>query len=174
MGIGRACPDRGFSVFELSIVIAIIAILAVLVLGGIGMLRSRARRVQCMGNLKSLYASADLYRQQNDQWPQIQADPEDAGTEKFALAWIAALQPFGVTAKTWICPEIQQLLGNPDYLQQENARLDYIPMPFDDKPTTPHEWPTQPWFIERGNAHGNGSLIIFTDGHIVAAGEIAQ
>ncbi len=173
MFTGEARPSRGFTLLELGIVIAIIAIFSVLVLGGWGTMQSRARRAGCMQNLKTLYIGTDLYLQQNNEWPQISVDPSsEGGTEQFALAWISALQPFGVTAKEWICPEIQQLIGNPDYSQPDNARLDYIPMPFDNKPTTPHEWSSQPWFIERGNAHGKGNLIIFTDGHIVAADEL--
>jgi len=35
-----------------------------------------------------------------------------------------------------------------------------------DKPTTPHEWPRQPWFAEVGNVHGNDNIIVFTDGSI--------
>jgi hypothetical protein len=54
----------------------------------------------------------------------------------------------------------------PDYSKPENAPLDYMPMPFDDKPTTPHQWSRQPWFVEIGDVHGNGNLIIFTDGSI--------
>ena len=53
-----------------------------------------------------------------------------------------------------------------DYSKPENARIDYMPMPFDDKPTTPHQWPRQPWFVEVGDMHGNGNLIIFTDGSV--------
>lgn len=39
-------------------------------------------------------------------------------------------------------------------------------MPFDDKPTTSHQWPRQPWFVENVDIHGNGNLIVFTDGSI--------
>jgi hypothetical protein len=128
-----------------------------------------------MLNLKSLYTGTELYLQQNSQWPQVSADvSSEAGAQQFAIGWIAALQPFGITQKTWICPEIQDGIGNPDMTQPDNARLDYLPMPFDNKPTTPHQWPGQPWFIERGNAHGKGNLIIFTDGHIAAADELGQ
>jgi Biotin and Thiamin Synthesis associated domain len=67
---------------------------------------------------------------------------------------------------SWICPTIQDLMRGPDYSRPENARLDYMPMPFDDKPTTPHQWPRQPWFVETGDVHGNGNLIIFTDGSV--------
>ena len=149
------------------IAIAIVAILAVLIAGAVGHLRSRAQRVQCMANLKSLCAATELYRQQHGQWPQIVVDrsADDSG-QQYAQQWIGALAPFGASAKTWICPSLQQLLGNPDYTEPDSMRVDYFAMPFDDKPTTPHEWPRQPWFIERADAHGNGVLIIFTDGSI--------
>jgi hypothetical protein len=39
-------------------------------------------------------------------------------------------------------------------------------MQFDDKPASPHQWPRQPWFAEVGDVHGNGNLIVFTDGSI--------
>ncbi|MGI8437378.1 MAG: hypothetical protein ACR2NX_10820 [Chthoniobacterales bacterium] len=118
-----------------------------------------------MTNLHSLYTSAELYLQDNNMWPQI---PRTTDTDPavYCRAWTDALAPFGATPKTWICPTIQNLLGKPDYLDPANARIDYIPMPFDDKPSTPHQWERQPWFIERGNVHGNGNLIIFTDGSI--------
>jgi hypothetical protein len=57
-------------------------------------------------------------------------------------------------------------MQNPDYLKPENARVDYVATPFDDKPTTPDQWPRQPWFAEVGDVHGHGKLIIFTDGGI--------
>ena len=76
------------------------------------------------------------------------------------------MKPFGPSEKSWICPTIQNLMQNPDYAKSENVRVDYIATPFDDKPTTPHQWPPQPWFIETGDVHGHGNLIIFTDGSI--------
>jgi hypothetical protein len=47
-------------------------------------------------------------------------------------------------------------------------------MPFDDKPTTPHEWARHPWFAERHNAHGEGQLIIFADGSITDLGAVIR
>jgi hypothetical protein len=130
-------------------------------------MRARAQRVQCTANLRSLYVAAESYLQQNGSWPQIGDDDDsDAAEQADATAWIAALAPFGPSQKTWICPTIQELLQNPDLSKPENARLDYIATPFDDKPTTPHEWPRQPWFIEAADVHGNGNLIAFTDGSI--------
>ena len=57
-------------------------------------------------------------------------------------------------------------LGNPDLHDPNNIRLDYTPMPFDANPRTPYRWPLQPWFIEKNSVHGNGNLIMFTNGSI--------
>jgi hypothetical protein len=120
-----------------------------------------------MANLYALYVGAEGYMQQNGSWPQIGfLDDSDNSDHDYAVSWITALSPFGVSAKAWICPTAQESMGNPDYLQPENMRIDYVATGFDDKPTSPHEWPRQPWFIETGDQHGNGNLIIFTDGSV--------
>jgi prepilin-type N-terminal cleavage/methylation domain-containing protein len=163
------CVSRGvraFSLIELLVVVGIIVILALLAIPVVSTLTARAQRAQCMANLKTLAVGANLYLQQNGSWPQI-PPAGDAGDEtEVAKAWVAALAPFRVPAKAWICPTIEQALGSPDYTKPGNERIDYIATPFDDKPTTPHEWPRQPWFIETGDVHGSGNLIIFTDGSI--------
>jgi hypothetical protein len=69
---------------------------------------------------------------------------------------------------------MQDSMQNPDYLKAEDTRIDYIATAFDDKPTSPHEWPRQPWFIETGNVHGNGNLIIFADGSVSDLSTILQ
>jgi len=131
--------------------------------------------VQCTANLKSLYSATEMFIQQYGSWPQIKqsADDSDAAEIEFAKAWIATLAPFGPSQKTWICPTLQNYLQNPDLTKNENIRIDYLATSFDDKPTTPHRWPRQPWFAEVGNMHGNGNLVIFTDGSISDLNTIA-
>jgi hypothetical protein len=129
-------------------------------------MRSRAQRLQCMGNLRSLHVAAEQYLQDNNLWPQIRVSSSDATGVQYAQKWIAALAPYQIQAKTWICPTVENFLGNPDYTTSGRERVDYFGMPFDDKPMTPHQWPRQPWFVESANAHGNGQLTIFTDGSI--------
>jgi len=168
---GSACTLRkrdqgGFTLLEVFVVIVIIAILATLLLPVFSKMRARAQRVQCMANLRSLYVAAESYVQQYGSWPQIPVLDSDSADQDYANAWIAALAPFGPTQKTWICPTIQELLRNPDLSKPENIRVDYVATPFDDKPPTPHQWAKQPWFAETGDVHGNGNLIIFTDGSI--------
>lgn len=160
-------PGRaGFTLLELIVVAAVIAVLGSLIYVGVANLRERAQRAQCSANLRALAVAANNFIQQNGAWPQIPAAGPDESSEAYATAWIAALEPFGAPRKTWICPTIQGKLGNPDYLAAGNERVDYIATPFDDKPTTPHEWPRQPWFIETGDVHGYGNLMIFPDGSV--------
>lgn len=120
-----------------------------------------------MANLRSLYSAAEMFVQQNGSWPQIPiGDDSDAADQAHARNWIQALAPFGPKQQTWVCPTIQNLMGNPDLNKPENVRIDYMATTFDSKPLTPHQWPRQPWFAEVGDVHGNGNLIIFTDGSI--------
>jgi prepilin-type N-terminal cleavage/methylation domain-containing protein len=159
--------NRGFTLIELLTAIAIIFILAMLLLPVISSLRARAQRAQCMANLRTLHAAVELFIQQNGNWPQINvAQNKDKSSEQLAQLWIAALKPFGVSQRSWICPTIQELMRDPDYSNLENMRIDYFATSFDDKPTTPHQWPRQPWFVESADVHGHGNLIVFTDGSI--------
>ncbi len=156
-----------FTLLELLVVCGIVAVLVAISFPLGSQLQSRAQRVQCSANLRSLYIATELFVQQNESWPQIgDSDDEDDTSADFGNGWIAALKEFGVSEKTWICPTVQNLLGNPDLSKPENTRVDYVATPFDDKPTTPRQWPTQPWFAEVGNVHRHGNLIIFTDGRI--------
>jgi type II secretory pathway pseudopilin PulG len=156
--------STGVTLLELLVVFAIIAALAAAAIPVLANIRARAQRIQCTVNLRSLYVAAELYVQQNGGWPQIAVGESDDNDKDYATAWIAALKPFGVSEKNWICPTIQERLKAPNYLQPEDVRIDYAATPFDDKPMTPHQWPTHPWFIEEGDLHGHGNLIIFTDG----------
>ncbi|MBA3963127.1 MAG: prepilin-type N-terminal cleavage/methylation domain-containing protein [Chthoniobacterales bacterium] len=161
----------GFTLLELLIVVAIVGILATLLIPVYGKLRERAQKVQCIANLHNLYVAADVYVQQQRHWPQIFLKNYET-IDDHANAWINALAPYGPTRKTWICPTIQDLLQDPDYTQPHQARLDYVSAGFDDKQTSPHQWPTQPWFIEAGNVHGNGNLVILTDGSVAETNDL--
>ncbi len=164
-------PAAAFTLLELLIALVIVGILITLLIPVYARLRERAQKVQCMANLRGLYVGTESYLQRNGSWPQIFLK-NYGETEDFANAWVAALAPFGVERSTWICPTIQDLLRNPDYQDPANARLDYVSTGFDDKPTSPHQWPRQPWFVETGDVHGNGNLIIFTDGSIVETNDV--
>lgn len=169
MNSRRKIPHcRGFTLLELLTVIVIIAILAVLLAGSAGSFRARAERASCVANLQNLYAGAASYIADQGHWPQIDPGLVETQPKQYAGQWIAALAPYGLSRKNWVCPSQQRALGSPDINLADNTRTDYDAMPFDSGLRTPYTWPTQPWFVEHAAEHDGGPLIIFTSGEVLS------
>jgi prepilin-type N-terminal cleavage/methylation domain-containing protein len=163
--------QRGFTLLELMTVMLIISILTVLLVPVISDVQKRLERTRCMANMRNLHVAASLYLNDRRTWPRV-ITPGASGTPENARKWIAILEPYEIRQINWICPTIQSKFGAPDLTKPENARIDYRATPFDAHPMTPYKWPTQPWFIENGNVHGHGALVIFPDGHVEDAYDI--
>src|SRR5207248_7695705 len=58
----------GFTLIELLVVIAIIAILAALLLAGLGRAKSQAKTVACINNLRQLSLAWLMYGEDHDEW----------------------------------------------------------------------------------------------------------
>lgn len=162
----RRIKSLGFTVVELLAVIAILMLLATVIIPNYGRWMSSASQARCMANLRSLHVGVGAYLNDNQNiWPQ--GPPPDSGAE-WPRFWIQTLKPFGITDKTWQCPAISAMLRNSDGKNHAffEASIHYMPTLFDATPGIAYKWPTQPWFIERADAHGNGALISFTDGSI--------
>ena len=166
--------DRGFTILEIATVIVIILIIATLLIPAYSQVRARMDKASCMNNLRQLYVAGGAYLQDHGQWPQV--DPALFGKPNNAYyePWITAFLPYGVGRINWICPTTERNLGGPNYMQQANYRADYMAMPFDTKRITPNLWPTSPWFVEKGNVHGNGNLYIQANGSITELTQMMQ
>jgi prepilin-type N-terminal cleavage/methylation domain-containing protein len=157
-------PRAGLTLLELVFVIAILAILAALALPAYPQWVARAEQAKCMANMRNLHIGLNTYLNDHDNiWPQGPAPEEGAVWARF---WIDRLETVGVPARTWECPTIYKMLGKRDRTQITDTSIHYVPTMFDDKQGTARLWPSQPWLVERADAHGHGALICFTDGSI--------
>ena len=159
---------RAFTLLELVAVVLILALLAVLLIPVAEKVRARLDATKCAANLRSLQVAASLHVQEKGSWPQVTFG---ASPQRFAEDWIAALRPYGPDIRAWTCPTVQRNLGGPDLGDPQNVRIDYVGTSFDDKPQTPFQYASQPWFAEVADAHGNGNLLIFANGRVLPLGE---
>lgn len=161
-----AQPDttRAFTILEVLAVMLILLIIITLVVPNFGTWVAKAQEARCMANMRSIHLGLSTYLNDHDDiWPQGPPPDTDAAWSEF---WIRTLEPQGITASTWRCPTIAGLLRTQDNAPFDAASIHYIPTMFDATPGIARRWPTQPWLIERMDAHGNGALICFTDGSI--------
>ena len=79
--------NRGFTLVELLVVIAVIGVLVGMLLPAVQMVRESARRVECMNNLKQLGLAVHNYEGGKKQFPPARAADE-------FLTWPVYLMPF--------------------------------------------------------------------------------
>ena len=125
---------RGFTLVELLVVIAVIAILASLLLPALGKAKGRAHTVSCMNNLKQIGLAAHMYVQDNDE-----ALPQSRHQTN---TWIAGLAPYAGATNIYRCPKddhptrlhtyvLNDFLLPGAVTGQSFNRLDTIPQPTD-------------------------------------------
>ncbi len=170
----RGRQSSGATLIELAVVVVIVGILATMLLPLFSHYAGRADEAKCFANLRSLHVAASGYLLQNESWPQIAVQLRQDNPKDFAKQWVAALVPFGAPYAVWICPTALRALGQTleKVTQGEDIHVDYVPMAFDDRSSSPHRWERFPWFIEKGDLHGRGNLIIFADGSTVSFQEL--
>lgn len=156
-----SCLASGFTLLEVIVALSIVGILAALAIGNYERIVASAQQAACASNMRSIHHGLGLYLQDNkDVWPQGPDIMQEKAWEQF---WLQALEPLGVAPRTWQCPTIRGMLRSRD---NEATKVHYVPTGFDPTPGIARRWPTQPWLIERADAHGQGPLICFPDGSI--------
>lgn len=87
----KHAPRRSFTLIELLIVIAIIAILAGILIPAVHSAKKKARQALCISNLRQLAQGCRLYQDEND--------------EAFP-GWLSSLAPIKISEpKIFVCPE---------------------------------------------------------------------
>jgi len=158
------------TILEIAAVVAIFGILAVLFFVVSDRLPMRAESAKCMANMRSIQVGLAAYLTDRGNWPQEPVDQLGNNEDAYEDWWIAEMKPYGVNEADWMCPTIKRLVTR----KSPNGRpkVHYTPTMFDNHPSTPYRWSTQPWLIEIGNMHGQGALICYPDGSIKPMDEV--
>jgi type II secretory pathway pseudopilin PulG len=128
----RSGKSVGFTIIEILAAALIITILAVLVAPNYKHWLAKAAQARCMANMRSIHVGLGAYLNDNkDVWPQ---GPSLLEGKPWAEFWIRTLQPQGITQRTWECPAIYRMLGNPPRNEITEESVHYIPTMFDDTP----------------------------------------
>lgn len=170
-GLISSGKGRAFSLLQILVTIAIIGILAIILIPSYGNIIRKANKARCINNMRQLHVAFSGYVQDVGHWPQIpkSLSGNEASYEEW---WMKTMEPHGASPKVWRCPVMEKAR-----IKDKSGNLillHYIPTQFDANRISPTRWPGQPWLIERGDAHGGGSLILFPDGSVKGLNQLLQ
>ncbi len=167
----RRFVSRGWSLVELIVAIAVVALLVTLTFPAYSFIKAKMQFAGCVANLKSLHAGLSTYTQDHGMvWPQYPDDIREAGDEgdedKLSIWWFDTLKPYGVTRATWLCPADRDGHEH-DNENTEHLMVSYGVTLFDEMPNSAYRW-LQPWVVESGQNHGKsqGPNVIMPDGQV--------
>ncbi len=154
----------GYTLLEVIAAVVILIILAALFIPNMRGALGRAGEARCMANMRNITVGLHGYLQDNKGvWPQGPNLNDEKPWEAF---WLNVLKPYSIDEKTWQCPTMDSQLASKGMPREERPKVSYVPTLFSAEPNIATRWATQPWLIERANAHQNGALIAFQDGSI--------
>jgi len=121
------CARRGFTVTELLVVMAVIALLAALLFPVLKSAGAKAKSAQCLGNLRSLGTALNVYLGEHDmKMPELAAGRESKAEEKPVIDTV--LLPYVKDARVFACPADRSVAADTGTSYFYNSALAGQPM----------------------------------------------
>lgn len=161
--------SNGYTLIEMLIVLAIVALLATISFPVFGKFRDMAGFATCISNMRIMHVGFNTYMQDHEMvWPQLPEDGYDEEEREWEW-WYNAVKDYGVSKTNWVCPSDDSHRGVPnDDSGKEIFTSSYAPTMFEDSPSVAFRW-NQPWVLERGAYHKKtqGPNMLMPDGTIM-------
>jgi len=170
--------SRAFSLVELIVTIAIIALLASLLLPTFDNMRKRSESTVCANNLQQIgLAVMQKTQDNNNTYPKIEGDPSDPAyaPEDGALSLLDTLRPYGITERTLRCPAD---VRGANYYGSKGTSYDWFPLIDGESNADPKIYTKAgvldapvsmiPLSADFKNVHRGKQNMLFADGHVKA------
>jgi prepilin-type N-terminal cleavage/methylation domain-containing protein len=154
----------GFSLVELMIVVAIVAVLTLLTWQGYGVYVRKGEAAACVGKMVNFGAALQTYVSEKQTWPHedVLNDASGRPPDENVLWdwWYTQMKEYGIDHDDWFCPTDLRLREKEKKVDEAEGKNDtgfqgklknpsYIPGKFDFGFYAPFENPNQPWLVER-------------------------
>jgi prepilin-type N-terminal cleavage/methylation domain-containing protein/prepilin-type processing-associated H-X9-DG protein len=160
--------ERAFTLLELMVVVAIVAVLCLLSASLYPKIVNRAENAKCVDRMKNLHVALANFVGTRQTWPQMPESMDGADEEQYWEWWAKTLKPYGAPEREWLCPTDDRL-RKADFAKEGRKRDlyegTYAPTNFEEGADIPYKW-QQPWLIEHTDFHANGRNVIFPDGSV--------
>ena len=95
-------PNRGFTLVELLVVMAIIGELVAILVPAVQMALEAARRTQCLSNEMEIGKAIQIYEKSNNHYPgSLNTVSVSGGTSTVNLSWVQVLMPYLGRGDIW-------------------------------------------------------------------------
>lgn len=151
-----------FTILEILAVVAILSVLVALSYPALEKVLPTAERVICINKLKNLRVAFSSYAA--DGWPQLPNEIQ-LGSLAEQRWWLEKTEKdLSLSISSWQCPTIRRHFAREP--EKDRPLIHYLPTPFSKEPNRANKSPQMPWFIEIGDAHGQGNLLVRQNGTV--------